>query len=218
MLGEEDDEQAVFGGFATYLGLWDTRLAPQMDSSIAGRRDRVLRTVGVPLTPFFFTQVRISGKMQWVVVQAFERRVLTMTADGLVEFGNIGQHYYQWRYAAGTQTSASPATARATTSVPVQLDFSPFAERWGHHGYQFVINADGTGHGDHRTYTDCTMTRPYGPPCEDPYTSYAGHTTVEFISASSKTVKGTILTSNDSHSRPVITTVTLTLRGFDISI
>jgi hypothetical protein len=37
-----------------------------------------------------------------VMVQVFERRVLTYTADNppafQVEMGNIGQHYYQWRY------------------------------------------------------------------------------------------------------------------------
>ena len=37
-----------------------------------------------------------------VLVQAFERRVLTYTPDNApewrVEMGNVGQHYYQWRY------------------------------------------------------------------------------------------------------------------------
>ena len=40
--------------------------------------------------------------MRPVFMQAFERRVLTYTpgnpAGFAVEFGNIGQHYAQWRY------------------------------------------------------------------------------------------------------------------------
>jgi hypothetical protein len=37
-----------------------------------------------------------------VLIQAFERRVLTYTPDNppgfTVEYGNIGRHYYTWRY------------------------------------------------------------------------------------------------------------------------
>jgi hypothetical protein len=46
--------------------------------------------------------VRVDGVERLVLVQAFERRVLTYTPsnpDGWrVEAGNVGQHYYEWRY------------------------------------------------------------------------------------------------------------------------
>jgi hypothetical protein len=58
--------------------------------------------VGLPLTEAFWTYVSVNGDMQWVLVQAFERRVMTYTPwnpEGWqVEAGNVGQHYYIWRY------------------------------------------------------------------------------------------------------------------------
>ena len=44
----------------------------------------------------------VGGQQQDVLVQAFERRVLTYTPANpdafKVEMGNIGRHYFQWRY------------------------------------------------------------------------------------------------------------------------
>jgi hypothetical protein len=58
--------------------------------------------VGLPITEAYWTRVEVDGVEQDVLVQAFERRVLTYTpanADGWkVEAGNVGQHYYIWRY------------------------------------------------------------------------------------------------------------------------
>lgn len=57
---------------------------------------------GLPLTEAYWTRIDVGGLERWVLTQAFERRVLTYTPqnpDGfLVEAGNVGQHYYQWRY------------------------------------------------------------------------------------------------------------------------
>jgi hypothetical protein len=44
-----------------------------------------------------------------VLVQLFERRVLTYTptnpAGFKVEMGNVGQHYYRWRYLSTPHSS-----------------------------------------------------------------------------------------------------------------
>ncbi len=60
------------------------------------------QTPGYPISPVIIAQVSISGKITTVFVQAFERRVLTYNPNNdpafRVEFGNIGQHYYRWRY------------------------------------------------------------------------------------------------------------------------
>jgi hypothetical protein len=57
---------------------------------------------GHPITDPYWTRVLLDGEPTDVLVQAFERRVLTYTPsnpDGWkVESGNIGQHYYQWYY------------------------------------------------------------------------------------------------------------------------
>ncbi len=60
------------------------------------------QTPGYPISPVIVATVPIGGKATTVFVQAFERRVLTYNPNNpvqfRVEFGNIGQHYYRWRY------------------------------------------------------------------------------------------------------------------------
>ncbi len=60
------------------------------------------QTPGYPISPVIVAQVPIGGKATTVFIQAFERRVLTYNPNNpvafRVEFGNIGQHYYRWRY------------------------------------------------------------------------------------------------------------------------
>jgi hypothetical protein len=61
-----------------------------------------LYAVGLPLTEPYWVYVDVDSQPQWVLVQAFERRVLTYTpgneGEWQVEAGNVGQHYYMWRY------------------------------------------------------------------------------------------------------------------------
>lgn len=58
--------------------------------------------VGRPITEPYWVRARVQGVDQWVLVQAFERRLLTYTPanadEWQVEMGNVGRHYYQWRY------------------------------------------------------------------------------------------------------------------------
>ena len=46
--------------------------------------------------------MKAGGRIQNVLIQCFERRCLTYmpenTAGWQVEMGNVGQHYYRWRY------------------------------------------------------------------------------------------------------------------------
>ncbi len=57
---------------------------------------------GYPITEAYWTTIRVGGVEQSVLFQCFERRCLTYTpgnADGWkVEAGNVGLHYYTWRY------------------------------------------------------------------------------------------------------------------------
>lgn len=59
-------------------------------------------TIGLAISQPFFTTAQVAGQERDVLVQVFERRVLTYTdsnPDGFkVEMGNVGQHYYRWRY------------------------------------------------------------------------------------------------------------------------
>jgi hypothetical protein len=58
--------------------------------------------MGYPITEPYWTTIRVGGTSRQVLVQAFQRRVLTFTpgnpAGWQVEMGNVGLHYYSWRY------------------------------------------------------------------------------------------------------------------------
>jgi hypothetical protein len=65
---------------------------------------RWLSVMGYPTSEPFWAKdkVTLAGKPTDVLIQLFERRILTYTpsnpAGFQVEMGNIGQHYYSWRY------------------------------------------------------------------------------------------------------------------------
>jgi hypothetical protein len=69
---------------------------------------------GLPISEAYWANVKVGGSYRDVLMQCFERRCLTYTPgnpDGfLVEAGNVGQHYYAWRYA---DTTPVPAPAPA---------------------------------------------------------------------------------------------------------
>jgi Tol biopolymer transport system component len=58
--------------------------------------------MGLPVSDAYWTRARVGSAERDVLVQLFERRVLTYTPDNpagyKVEMGNVGQHYFQWRY------------------------------------------------------------------------------------------------------------------------
>lgn len=68
---------------------------------------------GLPISEAYWTTVSVDGVVRDVLLQCFERRCLTYTPDNAagwqVEAGNVGLHYYQWRY--------------ETLQVGVQRDF-----------------------------------------------------------------------------------------------
>jgi hypothetical protein len=57
---------------------------------------------GYPITEAYWVEVNVAGSPQDVLWQCFERRCLTYTPDNetgwQVEAGNVGQHYFRWRY------------------------------------------------------------------------------------------------------------------------
>ena len=82
--------------------------------------DNPFYATGYPLTEAYWTNVLVGGVQKQVLVQVFERRVLTFTPsnpDGWkVEAGNVGQHYYTWRYTDLAQ--ANPPANGGTTPPP----------------------------------------------------------------------------------------------------
>ena len=70
---------------------------------------------GFPITEAYWANVLVGGTERLVLIQVFERRVLTYTPDNpegwQVEAGNVGQHYYRWRYNAEIPTEPPPIEA-----------------------------------------------------------------------------------------------------------
>jgi hypothetical protein len=59
-------------------------------------------TLGYPISEPYWARIQVGGVPHDVLVQAFQRRVLTYSPDNpsgwQVEMGNVGRHYYSWRY------------------------------------------------------------------------------------------------------------------------
>ncbi len=97
-----------------------------------------LATIGLAIAEPFRADLLVGGQRRTVVVQIFERRVLTYTEGNpdafKVEMGNIGQHYYQWRYGSaqpGALFAATPTTGatRAPAASPTTTGPPPTATR-----------------------------------------------------------------------------------------
>ena len=99
---------------------------------------------GFPITEAYWANVKVGGIYQDVLMQCFERRCLTYTpgnSDGWkVEAGNVGRHYYTWRYvdtgpvtpmptatptATATTTPSPTPTATATQPAPTPTSTQP---------------------------------------------------------------------------------------------
>jgi hypothetical protein len=77
----------------------------------AYRNKAGLGTIGYAISEPFGAVVKVAGQQKGVLIQIFERRVLTFTATNpsafQVEMGNIGQHYYTWRYTGAPVTGGA---------------------------------------------------------------------------------------------------------------
>jgi hypothetical protein len=94
-----------------------------------------ISAMGFPVTEAFWTEAVVAGQRKTVLVQLFQRRVLTYTPsnpDGFkVEMGNVGLHYYQWRYPDGNARNRVPP-ADVPKSVP--------RVGYGINGHMFYVN------------------------------------------------------------------------------
>jgi hypothetical protein len=93
----------VFWKFMNATGpVYNGRLNSYSDAPIVNW----LTDLGYPISEPYWTNVKIAGTPRWVLVQAYQRRVLTYVAENAtgwqVEMGNVGRHYFDWRYAGTT--------------------------------------------------------------------------------------------------------------------
>jgi polysaccharide biosynthesis protein PslG len=111
-------EDAALARYGVDLGSYDETLGhnvPRVFTDFFGQRGLIYEggyrqgqvidaifAVGLPISEPYWARVKVGGVEKDVLMQAFQRRVLTYTpsnpAGFQVEMGNVGQHYLRWRY------------------------------------------------------------------------------------------------------------------------
>jgi hypothetical protein len=78
-------------------------------------------SIGLPISEPYWTKAKVGGVEKEVLIQAFERRVLTYTPSNSpafqVEMGNVGQHYYKWRYGSAPAQASPGADASVLNAL-----------------------------------------------------------------------------------------------------
>ncbi|NTW01280.1 MAG: hypothetical protein HGA19_08195 [Oscillochloris sp.] len=101
-----------------------------------------LFAMGLPITDAYWTRAQIGTEEKDVLVQLFERRVLTYVpsnpAGYKVEMGNVGQHYFQWRY-----THLGTPWASAEPQLP--LIYASDIDTGGKYWEVYLANTNGGG-------------------------------------------------------------------------
>ncbi|CAN5600740.1 hypothetical protein BH23CHL2_BH23CHL2_15820 [soil metagenome] len=125
---------------------------------------------GYPLTEAYWSTVLVGGGPQDVLVQCFERRCLTYTPSNppewQVEAGNVGQHYYRWRYQ--TEIPSEPPPVEIADFEPMGPNFLPnwpldyggeaFVSFGNQAPFEMIVQLDGP--------VSRTITVPACPGCE----------------------------------------------------
>jgi plastocyanin len=140
----------IAGPFWAYLNQTGPVLGANGETVTGPLFEPVFYATGLPITEAWWAKVKVGGVIKDVLVQAFERRILTYTPSNpaayQVEMGNVGRHYYLWRYGP---TGEGPATPTPVSSSNVMI-----------HNFSFVpqiitvpkgttvtwTNMDSTGH------------------------------------------------------------------------
>ncbi len=111
----EETNHQIASVFWEYLNM--TGMLYQNDMLTEGRLfEPTFFVTGLPITEAYWTEVRVGGAPVDVLVQCFERRCLTYTPsnpDGwTVEMGNVGRHYFDWRYTTEPPRTIIPPRIR----------------------------------------------------------------------------------------------------------
>ncbi len=81
-----------------------------------------LFAMGYPISEPYWAKFIVAGSERELLVQLFERRVLTYNPanapEWQIEMGNIGQHYYAWRYPASPPATVTP-TPPGVSPTPI---------------------------------------------------------------------------------------------------
>ncbi|MGI8855801.1 MAG: hypothetical protein ACR2JW_08620 [Thermomicrobiales bacterium] len=138
------------GGFAGIsmtppIGAYDGTTQHNVLGVFADYRNTAgLAAIGLAISEPFRANVKVAGQQRTVLVQVFERRVLTYTSSNAprfqVEMGNIGAHYYLWRYgqplssvqsAPNATTGGTAAGAPSAGALPSLPDGTTYRDQFG---------------------------------------------------------------------------------------
>lgn len=90
---------------------------------------------GLPVTEAYWANVKVAGTYKDVLLQCFERRCLTYTPGNpegwRVEAGNVGQHYYAWRYTGAARIYVADSENHR---IQIYEDDGSFLFAWGSEG------------------------------------------------------------------------------------
>lgn len=95
--------------------------------------------MGYPISEPYWTQVQVGGQTHDVIVQLFQRRTLSYDlgeANPLwqVQMGNVGQHYYSWRYGKRPMPTPQPKPAAPDTAPNNDTFIHISADQFTYHG------------------------------------------------------------------------------------
>lgn len=86
--------------------------------------------LGYPITEAYWAMVPVDGKATRVLVQLYQRRVLTyipgFSPAWQVQMGNVGLHYYSWRYAPIPTPVPSPTARPGANDAFLHISGSEF--------------------------------------------------------------------------------------------
>ncbi len=154
---------------------------------------------GRPITEPYWANVLVGGTPKLVLVQCFERRCLTYTPDNApewrVEMGNIGQHYYEWRYQSGGGQQMPPVD---TCLDPAEAEFlallNEYRETLGYEplSNSAVLNQVAYDHSldmGERAYFDHYTPEGLGPEDRAEAAGYAGNVAENIAAGSGSTTE-----------------------------
>lgn len=111
---------------------------------------------GYPIAEAYWANVKVANAQKDVLIQCFERRCLTFTPANMdgwkVEAGNVGQHYFHWRYdiAPPTPPTPTPSPEPGITEAVYAANLTgasevPAVETDASANAYFYVHADGSG-------------------------------------------------------------------------
>lgn len=123
---EPTTKQNIAGPFWSFL-TQEAQVLNGQGQPVKGKLfDPVFYATGLPITGAYWAEVKVGGEVKDVLIQAFERRVLTFTPTNTpayqVEMGNIGRHYFEWRYKDILLLDTRPAVDPLGKADPLLID------------------------------------------------------------------------------------------------